>query len=89
MKTRAEQLEKIVRDISGEHKPFLAAGIIDDERFGIMMSGKPHQIVNIISVVLVQLSEQTNIPYSKLVKALKHRQKDIPESFRKEEHENN
>ena len=89
MSKRADQLAKILKEIHDEGNPFVAAGVIDGECMGIMMSGKPHQIVNIITLVLAQIEDQYGVPYKDMAKAIKKRQKDIPEVFKKETEEKN
>ena len=89
MNKRADQLTKILKSIHDEGNPFVAAGVIDEGCMGILMSGKPHQIVNIITLVLAQIEDQYGIPYKDLVKAIKKRQKDIPNAFKKEMEEKN
>lgn len=89
MSKRADQLTKILKSIHDEGNPFVAAGVIDDGCMGILMSGKPHQIVNIITLVLAQVEDQYGIPYKNLVKAIRKNQKDIPNAFKKEMEEKN
>lgn len=89
MSKRADQLAKIVKSIHDEGNPFVAAGVIDEDCMGILMSGKPHQIVNIITLVLAQIEDQYGVPYKDMVKAIKKRQKDIPNAFKKEMEEKN
>lgn len=89
MSKRADQLTKILKSIHDEGNPFVAAGVIDDDCMGILMSGKPHQIVNIITLVLAQIEDQYGIPYKNLVKAIRKNQKDIPNAFKKEMEEKN
>lgn len=89
MSKRADQLTKIVKSIHDEGNPFVAAGVIDEGCMGILMSGKPHQIVNIITLVLAQIEDQYGVPYKDMAKAIKKRQKDIPDAFKKEMEEKN
>lgn len=89
MSKRADQLTKILKSIHDEGNPFVAAGVIDEDCMGILMSGKPHQIVNIITLVLAQIEDQYGVPYKDMAKAIKKRQKDIPNAFRKEMEEKN
>lgn len=89
MSKRADQLAKIVKSIHDEGNPFVAAGVIDGDCMGILMSGKPHQIVNIITLVLAQIEDQYGVPYKDMVKTIKKRQKDIPNAFKKEMEEKN
>lgn len=89
MSKRADQLAKILKSIHDEGNPFVAAGVIDEDCIGILMSGKPHQIANIITLVLAQIEDQYGVPYKDMVKAIKKRQKDIPNAFKKEMEEKN